>query len=121
MRPTEGTEGATPARDGPFGERTVGVGSLAEGEEVHDGVVHLQDGRALPVHDGQAGPPAHRIVGEAPREDDEGLPAKPTRQGHHIEGPPQRSKITSGEMMAGSKLTASSLRSEDWSHCSLLL
>lgn len=61
-------------------QRTVGVGSLAEGEEVNDGVVHLQDGCTLPVHYCQARPPAHRVVGETAGEDYEGLPSKNTQE-----------------------------------------
>lgn len=57
-------------------KQTVGVGSLAQGEEVNDGVVHLQDGGTLPVHYCQTRPPAHRVVGQTPGEDYEGLTAK---------------------------------------------
>ena len=42
--------------------RTVGVGRFAEGEEVHDGVVHLQNGRALAVHHRKARPSAHCVI-----------------------------------------------------------
>ena len=55
--------------------RTIGVGGLTECEEVDDGVVHLQHGGALPVHHGETGPPAHRVVGQTPGQDHEGLPA----------------------------------------------
>lgn len=60
----------------PLKKRTVGVGSLAQGEEVDDGVVHLQDSCTLPVHYCQTRPPAHRVVGQTAGQDNEGLPAK---------------------------------------------
>lgn len=52
---------------------TVVVRSLAQCHEVHDGVVHLQHGDGLAVHDGQRVPPARLVVREASGEDDERL------------------------------------------------
>lgn len=54
---------------------TIWIWSLTQCQEVHDGEVHLQDGGALPVHDGQAGSPPHRVVGQTPRQNHERVSA----------------------------------------------
>lgn len=64
---------------------TVVVRSLAQCHEVHDGVVHLQHGDGLAVHDGQRVPPARLVVREAAGEDDERL-AVAAREKHRGRG-----------------------------------
>lgn len=55
---------------------TIRIRRLTQCEEVYNRIVHLQHRRTLPVHDRQTRPPAHRVVGQTAREDDEGLPGK---------------------------------------------
>lgn len=63
---------------------TVRIRRLTEGEEVHDGIVHLQHGRTLPVHHRQTRPPAHRVVRQTTRKDNEGLPGTHTHTHRNV-------------------------------------
>lgn len=56
--------------------RTVGVWGLAQGQELDDGVVHLQCRDRLAVHDGESRSPVGLVVGQPPGKYDEGLAAE---------------------------------------------
>lgn len=57
---------------------TIRVWCLTECEKIYYGIVHLQHSRTLPMHYCQTRPPAHSVIGQATRQDYEGIPGTHT-------------------------------------------